>query len=126
MNSLCRIFPKNIISLCYKIQANNYATPTPKVTLGKGVTSKKPTTSRRVVFPVEKDVNKLLTYCCGSNYFKEGEDIKLKPDSEYPDWLWTIPLKPERLEDMDQNTKQYWRRLRKFALRNNNLKKKCR
>jgi large subunit ribosomal protein L54 len=27
---------------------------------------------------------------CGSNLLKEGEDIKLKPDDEYPDWLWTL------------------------------------
>lgn len=47
--------------------------------------------------------------------------LQLKPDSEYPDWLWT--LNTERiipLEELDPNTKQYWRRLRKMALRRNN------
>ncbi|XP_030558471.1 39S ribosomal protein L54, mitochondrial [Drosophila novamexicana] len=73
------------------------------------------------VLPVETDANKLVSYVCGSNYMKTGEDIKLKPDAEYPDWLWT--LNTERivpLEELDPNTKQYWRRLRKMALRRNN------
>jgi len=39
---------------------------------------------------VETDAKKLLTYVCGSNIYKEGEDVKLKPDSEYPDWLWNL------------------------------------
>lgn len=80
--------------------------------------------SSKIQFPVEKDTNKLVMYVCGSNYLKEGEDIKLKPDSEYPDWLWTLPLTPTKLEDMDPNTKQYWRKLRKLAIVNSNLKKK--
>ncbi|XP_023168688.1 39S ribosomal protein L54, mitochondrial [Drosophila hydei] len=73
------------------------------------------------VIPVETDANKLVNYVCGSNYLKTGEDIKLKPDAEYPDWLWT--LNTERiipLEELDPDTKQYWRRLRKMALRRNN------
>ncbi|CAD7078107.1 unnamed protein product [Hermetia illucens] len=71
--------------------------------------------------PVETDVNKLVNYVCGSNIYKTGEDVKLKPDSEYPDWLWKMNV--ERiipLEELDPNSKQYWRRLRKVALRRNN------
>lgn len=41
-------------------------------------------------YPVEKDPNKLVTYCCGLNYFIEGEEVKLKPDNEYPDWLYDV------------------------------------
>ncbi|KAI9583614.1 39S ribosomal protein L54, mitochondrial [Glossina fuscipes] len=71
--------------------------------------------------PVETDVNKLVNYVCGSNINKTGQDIKLKPDSEYPDWLWTLNVdRIIPLEEMDPNTKQYWRRLRKMALRRNN------
>lgn len=95
-----------------------------KATLGKGGTGKKNVISPKMELPVEKDANKLVTYVCGSNYFKEGEDVKLKPDSEYPDWLWTLPLKPKSLEEMDPNTKQYWRKLRKLAIINHNLRKK--
>ncbi|KAH8299369.1 hypothetical protein KR044_000725 [Drosophila immigrans] len=73
------------------------------------------------VIPVETDANKLVNYVCGSNYMKTGEDVKIKPDAEYPEWLWT--LNTERivpLDELDPNTKQYWRRLRKMALRRNN------
>jgi large subunit ribosomal protein L54 len=42
------------------------------------------------VIPVETDTQKLVNYVCGSNLLKEGEDVKLKPDDEYPDWLWTV------------------------------------
>ncbi|XP_017837490.1 39S ribosomal protein L54, mitochondrial [Drosophila busckii] len=73
------------------------------------------------IIPVETDANRLVNYVCGSNYLKTGEDVKIKPDSEYPDWLWT--LNTERiipLDELDPNTKQYWRRLRKMALRRNN------
>ncbi|KAM7344041.1 mitochondrial ribosomal protein L54 [Cochliomyia hominivorax] len=70
---------------------------------------------------VETDANKLVNYVCGSNIMKTGEDVKLKPDSEYPDWLWTLNVdRIIPLEEMDPNTKQYWRRLRRTALRRNN------
>ncbi|XP_046834334.1 39S ribosomal protein L54, mitochondrial [Vespa crabro] len=126
MNFLCRISPKHIISTCYKIQTNNYAAPGSKASTGKGISGKKGVISHKIQFPVEKDTNKLITYVCGSNYFKEGEDIKLKPDSEYPDWLWTLPLTPKSLDEMDPNTKQYWRKLRKLGIKNKNLQKKFR
>lgn len=42
------------------------------------------------VLPVETDAHKLVKFVCGSNIKKEGEDIVLKPDSEYPDWLWKL------------------------------------
>ena len=48
--------------------------------------------------------------------FQEGEDPKLKPDSEYPDWLWT--LKTERgvvpLEELEYDSEKYWRRLKEL------------
>lgn len=75
----------------------------------------------KVVLPVETDPVKLMSYVCGSNIYKEGEDIKLKEDSEYPDWLWNLRTgKPPPLEEMDPNTKEYWKRLRKLAMRRNN------
>ncbi|KAK2580185.1 hypothetical protein KPH14_012451 [Odynerus spinipes] len=108
MSSIFRVLclPKNIIPVRYAIQVNNYAAPGMK-TLGKGVSGKKGGVSQRMVYPVEEDTKKLVTYVCGSNYYKEGEDIKLKPDSEYPDWLWTLPVTPIPLEEMDPNTKHY-------------------
>ena len=61
---------------------------------------------------VETDANKLVNYVCGLNYRTDGEqeDVKIRDNSEYPDWLWTInvkrPLPP--LEEQDPNTKAYW------------------
>ncbi|CAG0917467.1 unnamed protein product [Notodromas monacha] len=63
--------------------------------------------------PVESDPKKLATYCCGTNVFKEGEDVMLKPRAEYPDWLWKIPTgPPPKLEDLDPNTLEYWELLK--------------
>lgn len=42
--------------------------------------------------PVETDSKKLIKFVCGSNILKEGQDIELKPNSEYPDWLWNLNL----------------------------------
>lgn len=75
----------------------------------------------KVVLPVENDATKLLNYVCGSNINKTGEDVKIKSDSEYPDWLWTLNVgKPLKLEELDPETKQYWRKLRKHAIKRNN------
>ncbi|KPM04192.1 39S ribosomal protein L54, mitochondrial-like protein [Sarcoptes scabiei] len=51
-----------------------------------------------------------MNYCCGANYFKDGDEIKLKNDDEYPDWLWKLPLKTPRLHELDPQTKEYWER----------------
>lgn len=41
--------------------------------------------------PVETDPEKLVNYVCGSHPVKENrEDLKIKDDSEYPEWLWTL------------------------------------
>lgn len=95
---------------------------------GKKLTKGKGPTSEKKVLPVETDTEKLVNYCCGTNILKEGgEDIKLKPDSEYPDWLWNIRTGPApTIDELDPNTKQYWRRLRKINLRRNNKMKSLR
>ena len=31
-----------------------------------------------------QDPHKLVNFVCGSNYKVDGEDVKIKPDSEYP------------------------------------------
>ncbi|KAF3420864.1 hypothetical protein E2986_01004 [Frieseomelitta varia] len=103
-------FAENIIAVQYTLQVKNYAVEKKKVIKAQ----------ERIILPVEEDVNKLLNYVCGSNIYKEGEDVKLKPDSEYPEWLWNIRTEPLKLEDLDPNTKQYWRYIRKQALIKNN------
>lgn len=62
------------------------------------------------MLPVESDLNKLMTNCCGANYLKDGEEVTLKDDSEYPEWLWKLPLVPPRLHEYDPNTKEYWQK----------------
>ncbi|XP_065570341.1 large ribosomal subunit protein mL54-like [Artemia franciscana] len=94
----------------------NYAKPGVAGALGskKGKAGKLGQTSEKVKLPVETDPVKLVTYCCGSNFMKEGEDIKLKEDSEYPEWLWNLRLKEKNLEDMDPETLEYWEYVREL------------
>ncbi|KAL3288011.1 hypothetical protein HHI36_002463 [Cryptolaemus montrouzieri] len=73
------------------------------------------------VLPVETDPVKLVNYAIGINIFKTGEELKLKSDSEYPDWLWNIRTGPPApLDQLDPNSKEYWRRIRKMGMRRNN------
>jgi large subunit ribosomal protein L54 len=68
--------------------------------------------------PVETDANKLVNYCCGLNIYKTGgEEVKLKDDYEYPDWLWRLNCGGNTFEDMDPNTLQYWVRKRRTEMR---------
>ncbi|KAI6651690.1 54S ribosomal protein L37, mitochondrial-like [Oopsacas minuta] len=60
-------------------------------------------------FP-EVDLNKV---CYGLNFLAEGEEVKLKEPSEYPDWLWTL-LDPT---PEDPSNPTYARSLRKEANR---------
>ena len=83
------------------------------------------------ILDVEKDPVKLVNYCCGSNYKIEGEDVQLKPDSEYPEWLFTMNIKrpkPKSWEIEDKESLEFfqataeearikWRRLHKKGLR---------
>ncbi|RWS30357.1 39S ribosomal protein L54-like protein [Leptotrombidium deliense] len=92
----------------------------------KALSAVKPSQStgkKRFRRPVTEDAERIVNYVCGSNIFKEGEDIKIKDDSEYPDWIWEMNLgKPLPLSSMDKNTKEYWERfaietrIRRFRL----------
>lgn len=76
--------------------------------------------AEKTILPVETDVQKLTTYCCGSNIYKTGEDVKLKPNNEYPEWLWQTRLgPPPPLEELDPNTIEYWARVRKIGMERN-------
>nr|CAG4635217.1 EOG090X0KWJ [Alona affinis] len=76
------------------------------------------------ILPVETDPEKLVNFLCVSKFLKQGEDIKLKPDNEYPDWLWTLRIgKAPPLEEMDPNSLDYWKKVVKLhKLRNNRLR----
>ncbi|VVC87910.1 unnamed protein product [Leptidea sinapis] len=76
-------------------------------------------TVEKKLLPVETDPEKLVNFVCGSNIYVTGEDVK--EDSEYPDWLWSLNTgKPPRIEDLDPNTKEYWKRVRAAGMRRNN------
>ncbi|KAK9507220.1 hypothetical protein O3M35_007127 [Rhynocoris fuscipes] len=80
------------------------------------------------ILPVETDATRLVNYVCGSNIQSDGgEDVKLRSDSEYPDWLWKLNTgKPKPIEQMDPNTKEYWIKVRKLAIVQHHKLKKLR
>ncbi|XP_072261214.1 large ribosomal subunit protein mL54 [Pyxicephalus adspersus] len=72
-----------------------------------------------------KDPFILATHAMGLNIYKAGSDVKLKDDSQYPEWLFQLDLSPPKpLEERSPDTPQYWKLLRKLHMwRNNRLAK---
>ncbi|KAL8558318.1 hypothetical protein ACOMHN_045433 [Nucella lapillus] len=77
---------------------------------------------KKPVLDVETDVARLTQFCCGANIYTTGSDPELKPDEEYPEWLWALRLdrRPPDLSELDPEDYKYWRRLRKLTIRQNN------
>ena len=72
---------------------------------------------------VETDPKKLVKYCCGLNILKTGgQEVELKPTSEYPEWLWELKIdgKGPSIDEMSPDTLEYWFRKRRIALRHKN------
>lgn len=71
------------------------------------------------------DPTRLATHAMGANIYKEGPDVALKPDSEYPEWLFQMNLgPPKKLEELEPESREYWRLLRKLNIwRHNRLSK---
>lgn len=108
--------------LCFP--ARTYAKATTSVSM-LGMKKKKgvkggPAVEKRIL-PVETDPERLVNYCCGSNIYVTGEDVKLGADSDYPDWLWNLRTGPAPpLEELDPHSKEYWLRVRQLAIRRQN------
>ncbi|XP_054837340.1 39S ribosomal protein L54, mitochondrial [Eublepharis macularius] len=74
-----------------------------------------------------KDPALLTTHAMGTNIYKQGPEVALKPDSEYPEWLFQMHLgPPKKLEDLDPETMEYWRFLRKANIKQRNQLGKAR
>ncbi|XP_077889821.1 large ribosomal subunit protein mL54 isoform X1 [Ictidomys tridecemlineatus] len=71
------------------------------------------------------DPVRLTTHAMGVNIYKAGQDVALKPDAEYPEWLFQVNVgSPKKLEELDPETREYWRLLRKLNIwRHNRLSK---
>eukprot|EP01137_Pigoraptor_chileana_P011229 Opistho-2@61763 len=57
----------------------------------------------------------------GLNVMKDGRDPPLRPDSEYPDWLWSLadPLPPSG--SLTPSDAMYWRVTNRIKIRQRNL-----
>ncbi|XP_067871947.1 large ribosomal subunit protein mL54 [Heterodontus francisci] len=61
-----------------------------------------------------KDPVILTTHAVGVNIYKQGQDPELQPDTEYPEWLFTLNLGPPKsLDELDPESWEYWKRIRK-------------
>lgn len=59
--------------------------------------------------PKSTDAEYLVSHVSGSCYFETGEDVKIKDDSQYPDWIWKLDLgKPKQPSELEFGTKEYW------------------
>ncbi|AWP11057.1 putative 39S ribosomal protein L54 mitochondrial-like [Scophthalmus maximus] len=71
------------------------------------------------------DPVRLTSQAVGANIYKQGDDPKLKPPEEYPEWLFKLNLgEPKKLHELEPDTWEYWKRLRKENIwRSNRLHK---
>ncbi|XP_067271875.1 large ribosomal subunit protein mL54 [Pseudorasbora parva] len=72
-----------------------------------------------------KDPEKLCTHAVGVNIFKQGEDPRIKPKEEYPEWLFQLDLgPPKKLNELEPDSWEYCKLLRKEHIwRHNKLHK---
>nr|XP_057930325.1 large ribosomal subunit protein mL54 [Doryrhamphus excisus] len=117
-NSVLLTLRKN--NLCNRFQACGYAKKAAAKGKGKGFVKEELKGPE-----VCRDPVRLTTYAVGANIYKQGEDPKLKPPEEYPDWLFHLNLgPPPALHELEEESWEYWKRLRKENIwRHNRLSK---
>uniref|UniRef100_A0A1B6M7L2 Large ribosomal subunit protein mL54 n=1 Tax=Graphocephala atropunctata TaxID=36148 RepID=A0A1B6M7L2_9HEMI len=126
--SICQQLVKEIIFIrnssfnLLQLQICQYSTGA-IASLGKSKKLKGKTgqTFEKIRLPVETDAKKLVTHLCGSNLLAEGgHDIELKPENEYPEWLWNLHIgKTKSLDELDPETIEYWNKVRALAIKRN-------
>lgn len=110
----CNIFRKQLAKLNYLNQ--RFVVNVPPTATGK----------RRFRLPVESDPNKLVNFCCGLDYRKDLAPVKIKPDNEYPDWLWNMRLHPKKPSwELTRGTKEYYETLHAESVKRKNILKKA-
>ena len=75
--------------------------------------------------PTVTDPEQLQTVCVGLQLEEGAPEIALKPDDEYPDWLWEMSVEPKFLpEHFTPDTEDYYKALEKsnWALKSDRLK----
>ncbi|CAL8068732.1 unnamed protein product [Calicophoron daubneyi] len=85
-----------------------------KVKAAKGVAA----VTKIKEIPLETDLAKVVNCCC-INYRVGEQPIPLKPDKDYPEWLWSLRTerRPPPLDQLDKNSYAYWRRIRRENMR---------
>ncbi|XP_019406223.1 PREDICTED: 39S ribosomal protein L54, mitochondrial [Crocodylus porosus] len=69
----------------------------------------------------------LATHAVGVNYRKEGAEVALKDDADYPEWLFQMYIgPPKKLEELDPETPEYWRLLQRLNTQHRNKLRKNR
>ncbi|XP_061174753.1 large ribosomal subunit protein mL54-like [Saccostrea echinata] len=71
----------------------------------------------------EKDPEKLCKYVCGANIMNKGSDPEIKPDSEYPEWLWNLKIERGAYEH-EPGTHKYWRLVRRRTIQQMNKERR--
>ena len=68
---------------------------------------------------VETDPERLVNFVCGLSVDRDTPDPALRPDSEYPDWLWTLRTErgAKRLDELEPDTYAYWRHIRRASMK---------
>lgn len=101
--SLCRTNVFNRILTC------GYAKKVVAKGKGKGMTKEEQKGPE-----VCRDPIRLTSYAVGANILKQGDDPHLKPPDQYPEWLFQLNLgTPKKLPELESDTWEYWKRLRK-------------